>query len=298
MRVEYKQLAIFVAVADGGPLGHAAELMHLSQGAVSMQLRALQERLNVTLLVRNGRGLTLTEDGMRLLPKAREALGSAQAFERAVGTPLRAPPVEGPPLNIGTILDPNFIRLGELLAGLVAALPQRRPELRQGTSGWVRRELRAGRLDVGFYLGECDENQFRQQKLARLRYVVIGPRGWQARMRSDWRALAQLPWIWTPVESVHNRLLSPIFRGLGMTPRVAASVDQEASMLDLVRAGVGLSLAREDVALREAHQSGLSLLREPELETDLSLIAPLQARDEATEEAAELVFATARRIWF
>ncbi|MBB4846258.1 DNA-binding transcriptional LysR family regulator [Paucibacter oligotrophus] len=297
MRVEYKQLAIFVAVADGGTLGHASEQMHLTQAAVSMQLRALQERLNITLVVRNGRGLTLTEEGLRLLPKAREALGSAQAFERAVGAPLRALAVEAAPLNIGTILDPNFIRLGELLAGLSATLPQRRPELRQGTSGWVRRELRAGRLDVGFYLGDSDDKQFRRQQLARLRYVVIGPRGWRGRMRGDWQALAQLPWIWTPPDSVHNRLLSPIFRGLGLRPRVAASVDQEASMLDLVRAGLGLSLAREDVALRESHQSGLSLLREPGLETDLSLIAPLQARDAGTQESVELVFAAARRIW-
>ena len=57
----------------------------------------------------------------------------------------------------------------------------------------------------------------------------------------DWRALATLPWIWTPPASAHHRLLSRRFAEAGAQPLKAAEVDQEQSMLDLVKSGIGLT---------------------------------------------------------
>ncbi|MEO8241028.1 MAG: LysR family transcriptional regulator [bacterium] len=61
--VDWDKLRIFHAVADKGSLTHAGEVLHLSQSAVSRQIRALEESLSVTLFHRHARGLILTEQG-------------------------------------------------------------------------------------------------------------------------------------------------------------------------------------------------------------------------------------------
>ena len=61
--VDWDKLRIFHAVADAGSLTHAGDTLHLSQSAVSRQIRALEESLNTTLFHRHARGLILTEQG-------------------------------------------------------------------------------------------------------------------------------------------------------------------------------------------------------------------------------------------
>jgi len=61
--MDWDKLRIFHAVADAGSLTHAGETLHLSQSAVSRQIRALEESLNSTLFHRHARGLILTEQG-------------------------------------------------------------------------------------------------------------------------------------------------------------------------------------------------------------------------------------------
>jgi DNA-binding transcriptional LysR family regulator len=294
-KVDVRQLQVFTTVAATGSLTRAADRLHLSQPALSMQLRALQQALGVQLFARTGRGLRLTEAGERLLEQARAAVTGVSLFEQAA-LGLADPSGAGKdPLSIGTILDPDFIRLGEFLRRLFALAPQTAPELRHGVSGWVLRQIKETRLDFGFYLGEAERQRYALVPIARVRYVVIAPRGWDARLNNrGWRDVASLPWIWTPPESVHNRLLTPIFRDARTAPTIVARVDQEASMLDLVRAGVGLSLAREAVALREAHHAGLAIARSLVVETDLSVVA---LRTRAKEPAIRSAFAAAKTVW-
>ncbi len=61
--MDWDKLRIFHAVADAGSLTHAGDALHLSQSAVSRQIRALEESLNTTLFHRHARGLILTEQG-------------------------------------------------------------------------------------------------------------------------------------------------------------------------------------------------------------------------------------------
>lgn len=61
--MDWDKLRIFHAVADAGSLTHAGDVLHLSQSAVSRQIRALEESLNSTLFHRHARGLILTEQG-------------------------------------------------------------------------------------------------------------------------------------------------------------------------------------------------------------------------------------------
>ena len=69
--MDWDKLRIFHAVADAGSLTHAGDTLHLSQSAVSRQIRALEEALNATLFHRHARGLILTEQGELLFDATR-----------------------------------------------------------------------------------------------------------------------------------------------------------------------------------------------------------------------------------
>ncbi|WP_371170004.1 LysR family transcriptional regulator [Aliiroseovarius sp. 2305UL8-7] len=69
--MDWDKLRIFHAVADAGSLTHAGDALHLSQSAVSRQIRALEESLNATLFHRHARGLILTEQGELLFDASR-----------------------------------------------------------------------------------------------------------------------------------------------------------------------------------------------------------------------------------
>lgn len=68
---DWDKLRIFHAVADAGSLTHAGDVLHLSQSAVSRQIRALEDSLGTTLFHRHARGLILTEQGELLFDATR-----------------------------------------------------------------------------------------------------------------------------------------------------------------------------------------------------------------------------------
>ncbi|WP_372613545.1 LysR family transcriptional regulator [Aquicoccus sp.] len=72
--MDWDKLRIFHAVADAGSLTHAGDALHLSQSAVSRQIRSLEETLNTTLFHRHARGLILTEQGELLFDATRAML--------------------------------------------------------------------------------------------------------------------------------------------------------------------------------------------------------------------------------
>lgn len=72
MSTDWDKLRVFYAVAKAGSLTHAGEALHLSQSAVSRQIRGLEESLGATLFHRHARGLILTEQGELLFGAARD----------------------------------------------------------------------------------------------------------------------------------------------------------------------------------------------------------------------------------
>jgi DNA-binding transcriptional LysR family regulator len=304
-------LRAFVAVARGGNVSRAALELSLSQPAVSLQLKALARNTGLTLFTRTPHGLQLTPDGAALLPQAEKALAALKDFGHAAQGLQSS--VRGV-LRIGTILDPEFIRLGAFLKELVESAPQIETELRQGMSGAVLAQVGRGELDVGFYLGLPpgeEENMasaharhvqtatnFIAKKLTHFTYRVLAPAGWGPRVLGrDWRALAALPWLATPPASAHHRLLAGVFGPnslTGVEPKRVALVDQEASMLDLVKSGVGLSLVRDSIAIREAQARGLVVADRVSLACDLSFLCLKSRADEPVVRAA---WEALQRVW-
>ncbi|MCB1906446.1 MAG: LysR family transcriptional regulator [Rhodocyclaceae bacterium] len=294
--MDYSGVRAFVTVAREGNITRAAERLFVTQPALSLQLKKLQEVLGVRLFERMPRGMRLTEAGHKLLPAAERALTAAAEF-RAAATGLEGS-VTGR-LRLGTIVDPEFLRMGPFLRLLVERHPGLSFELQHGMSGAVARELEAGNLDVAYGLGapgmEEQRRRFHVVSLTEFVYRVVAPPGWAAQVRGrGWRDLARLPWIGTPPESVHSRLLGRIFAAEGVEQRVVARVDLEPSMMDLVRSGVALALARDSLALRAAHAEGVAIADAVSVPAELGLMCRPERREEAPVAAA---MAIVTEIW-
>ncbi|MDI5891748.1 LysR family transcriptional regulator [Halomonas rhizosphaerae] len=289
---DLQTLRAFVTVAREGSVSRAAERLHLTQPAVSLKLKQFQASLGLALFQRRPQGLELTADGRALLPAAEKALAAMAAFEqnaRALHSTLRGR------LKIGTIVDPEFIRLGAFLRRLVERAPQLETELHHGMSGTVLEWVRRGELDVGFFLAPPGEGpgdpEIAHCELTHFDYHVIAPAGWGSRLAgADWPRLATLPWITTPENSAHYRLLHGVLDPLSIVPNGVAQVDQEACMLDLVRAGVGLSLARDALAMAERQERGLVVAEGVRLPCALSFVWRRDRGEEAViAEALEVL---------
>ncbi len=298
---DIRVLDAFITVAREGNVTRAAEKLHLTQPAVSLQLKRLAEDTGLILFTRTSKGLELTRDGTALISKAEKVKAALTEFgqtARRISGDVRGS------LRIGTIVDPDFIRLGRFLSLLVEGFPDLTTKLVHGMSGEVINRIIADQIDVGFYLGSLaiyeppvDPDQiesaslFYDRELTRFTYQVLAPKGWEDRViGKEWEALANLPWIGTPRDSVHSRLLDVEFSDRNITPNYVCSVDQEPSMLAMVRSGVGLSLCRESIALDEMQSRGLVVADKVSIQTSLRFITlASRAKDPNVKAAFEVL---------
>jgi DNA-binding transcriptional LysR family regulator len=294
--MDHAALRAFVTVAREGNLTRAAERLFVTQPALSLQIKKLQGELDLVLFERTPRGMRLTDAGRKLLPAAERAL-AAVAEVGAAASSLKG--MVAGRLCLGTIVDPEFLRLGALLGLLAERHPGLAFELHHGMSGAVAREVELGTLDVAYTLGfpglpELAE-RFCALSLTRFTYRVVAPPGWSGEVRGrGWRALAALPWIGTPPESVHHRLLERVFAAAGVQPNVVARVDLEPSMLDLVKSGVALALARDSLALRAAHAEGVVVADAVAVEAELGFIC---RRDRRAEPPIAAAMSAIAEVW-
>ena len=270
MSLELHQLRSFVTVAQHKHLTRAAQILHLTQPAVSGHIKALEEGLNLRLFERSAAGVTLTQAGHTLLPKA-EAILAAVSDLRNVARDLQGH-LTGK-ATVGTILDPHFIRLGEFVNALRERFPSLDVELRQGISPWVMDGVSEGVLDAAFFMGDKIYPNVSARRLAKLAYRVVAPPAWKARIEhADWPALADLPWVRGLDNSPHLHMISEVFARHNLKLRKAVEADQESTIKNLIAAGVGLGLMRDDLAY-EAQRSGeVYVWEKAELETKLSFV--------------------------
>jgi len=82
--MDWDRLRIFHTVAESGSFTNAGQRLNCSQSAVSRQIRALEESLNVSLFTRHARGLVLTQEGQELFSTAREVVHRIDETERSL----------------------------------------------------------------------------------------------------------------------------------------------------------------------------------------------------------------------
>jgi DNA-binding transcriptional LysR family regulator len=243
--MEIYQLRTFLAVARAGHLTRAAEQLHITQPAVSKQLKALEEELGVLLFDRLPTGMAITKAGQALLPQAERTLSNAMEL---INTAKRMQGEVSGAVRLGTIIDPESIQLGSLLGAVLQYYPLLQIKLQHGISGGILQQLLAGELDAGFYLGQVTDATMVAMLLKTVNYRVIAPPSWADKMaNASWDTLAGLPWVGTPAHSSQHRLVRQMLHEHGHEPRFVVEADQESSMISLVKSGVGLCLMRDEL---------------------------------------------------
>jgi DNA-binding transcriptional LysR family regulator len=270
--MEIYQLKAFLAVARVGHLTRAADQLHITQPAVSKQIKALEEELGVLLFDRLPSGMALTQAGQALLPHAERTLFDAMEL---LNTAKRLQGEVAGVIRLGTIIDPESIKLGSFLGAVLQYYPLVQVKLLHGVSGSVMQQLMAGELDAGFYLGEVNMPDVGHVLLKTVSYRVVAPPQWHERMKhASWQDIGSLPWVGTPEQSSQHRLVRSMLRKHGFEPRFVVEADQEASMISLVKSGVGLCLMRDELAQAAAGRGEVIVWDGIEQDCPLTFIYP------------------------
>ena len=200
-------------------------------------------------------------------------------------------------MRVGTILEPEFIRIGPFMRGLTASQQKTEVFLRHGMSDDVLTQIGKGELDVGYYIDAAPveppaspplsertigDGKFQLAPLMRYDYRVIAPLAWSDRVvGKGWADLADLPWLATPPHSAHRRLTDDIFRTLGALPKRVAFTDQEEAVIDVVESGICLGLARDSILDRVTRKRDFVIADKVTLTCDLSFACLASRRHEA-----------------
>ena len=266
--MELYQLRTFVVVAEEGHLTRAAGRMHVSQPAVSGQIKALEQEFDVRLFERSASGMALTVAGRELLAHAQRVLAAADELKR---TARQLTGEVAGVLRIGTVSNPAAIRLGDLLAATIERHPKLELELQHEVSGAALEGVREGRLDASFYFGDEPGRGVFALKLREPVYCVAAPAAWADRIaKADWADIATMPWILAPAISTHSRLVIRLFEEHGIEPpQSRIEADTESLIETLVVSGVGVSLLREELAKEHAAAGEICIWDKARLRTTL-----------------------------
>ena len=290
--MELYQLRSFVAIAELGQLTRAAERLHVSQPAVSAQLKALEDKLGLALFERTASGMVLTAPGARLLAEAEKVLAAARDMQN-VAISFKGE-VAGK-ASIGTLSDPNMTRIGEFMNAVLARHPLLEMELHQGVTGVALDHVRDGILDASFYYGELKYPSVQGLPLRRLVFRVVAPAAWADRLRiSGWEQVAAMAWIIpTPISS-HHQLAHSLMQQHGVTPGRVVEADQEAVIASLVVSGVGIALMREEIALDKAAAGEICIWNDEQIDTTL-WFATLRQRE--SDPVIQALIEIQRDLW-
>jgi DNA-binding transcriptional LysR family regulator len=243
--MDLAHLRTFVAVAEAGSLSKAAEVVHLSQPAVSGHIKLLEQQLGVQLFRRASRGMELTEAGTLLLREARDVLHRADGVTR-LAERLRGD-VAGT-MRLGVIDCGYELRLGRVIAALTQRYPDLEVSLIASTSGENIQAVLDQKLDASLVEGVIRDDRLQAWRLGTSRVGVIGPTAWEADLQArGWAELGELPWVFQSKGCSHCMLLDQISeeQDVRFRPQFRAEV---GAMMQLVTEGLALSLADLDEA--------------------------------------------------
>lgn len=263
--MELYQLKTFLVIARAGNLTRAAAELHASQPTVSGQLKALEEELNLSLFVRTARGMTLTEAGKRLRDKAQEV--TDRATELLV---LASSLVEHLPVccKVGLNTTATALRIPELVGALASLAPQLQLELHQGQSFTIIQDIVRGDLDGGFLFGQLERAELASSKLLEVTLAVVGPTAWKHELsNAPSESLLGKPWVMPPLTCPFYDKTRELLMPLGKWPSNPIIADDEATMLELVRAEAGIALLPASMV---EGQKGVSILCHTQTHIDLA----------------------------
>jgi DNA-binding transcriptional LysR family regulator len=252
--MDVHQLELFLAVMDSPSMTRAAEKIHLSPGAVSLQLRNLAEELRTDLFVRRGKRLIPTPAALRLAEHAKEVVKMMsrihQEFEDDVSKDVR-------PFLFATGVTTLIYQLGRPLRELRKRFPNAEIRLTVG----VTEEMVAGLLDRRFDLALISlpiaEDNLKVLPLFDEELLVVRPsankvgNGHVSSMRAS--ELSGVPFLLYPRRSNVRLVIDHFFKEIGVVPRVLMEADDTEAIKRLVESGFGYSILPEHALRGRSH---------------------------------------------
>ena len=247
--MELRQLRYFIAVAEAGSFSRAAEMLHVSQPPLSVQIKALEEEIGVKLLERTTRGVRLTVAGAAFFEEVRGALAR---LEHARSAATRAHRGEIGLLSIGFVSIADYGVLPPALKSFRSSHPLVEVQLHELTTDAQVRELRASRLDLGIALGPVHEPDLQFDRLSQEELVLAAPSNHPLVKREgtiDLRALAKESFIVPPRDIAPGLydLIHDHCRSSGFAPRITQHARQMQTVISLVSSGMGCALVPASV---------------------------------------------------
>lgn len=244
--MDIHQLKSFAAVANEGSIRRASELLFLSQPAVSAHIKAMEELLDVSLFERTPSGMTLTEEGARLLPKAQHTL---QAHQRFLEEAKQVKHSISGKLSVGIAANTSSQALGKLVTQLSERYPEIQIDIQHAPSLDIQSGLINGRYDVAFY-NESAAPRPEQSVIQVAQFgvdLVAVNNLLEKNKQHSWDYLMQQTWVIPSPNTCCGKLAEQLFQQQGFTPRKLIRVDDEKALQTLISGGVGIGLLHQDV---------------------------------------------------
>jgi DNA-binding transcriptional LysR family regulator len=288
MHLDLPGLDAFLAVADLGSFGRAAQRLGLSQPALTRRLQRLEAIIGAPLLERSGRPVQLTSAGAALLPEAREALARlGEAMRQAGARPAVRDIVIGclPTLAVrylGAVLASHYQRW----AGAVV--------VHDSSATEIRNLLVENRLDFALAAIGSERRELEVTPLREEPFFLVCPREHRFACRDsvEWAELAQAPLISIGPLSENRRIIEAAFRRAQVHASWRTEVRHLGSAVALVAAGAGITMLPDSALFGQATHS---LARVPLVRPTVTrTVGLLQRRERVLTPAARDLMETLR----
>lgn len=271
MEMPLAPLRTLAVVARFGSFSRAATQLALTQPAVSMQIRQLEDAVGVRLLERAGRRVRPTAEGTIVLEHAARAFSElARAVERLHA--LRG--VVAGPVRLGTGTAISMYVLPPLLRTLRARHPGVDLVVTTGTAADMARAVAEGDLDVGVVSLPVRRRELSVTPFITDEFVAIAAPGhWRRRAPLDAAALQPERFILDQRGAMSRRLIDEWLGRRGVVPVVQAELANTEATKELVMAGLGVSIASWFSVRREVAAGRLAVRRlRPPLSYPLAIV--------------------------
>ncbi|OAI92813.1 LysR family transcriptional regulator [Pseudomonas putida] len=233
-----RALRTLVAIAQHGSFARAAEAVHLTQSAVSLHIRGLEEEFNAPLFDRSRRLPVLTEAGYLALERAREilALYDGIAAELGEDSELRGR------LRVGAIHTALAGVLPAALAALSAEHPHVRVNVLSGMSAELATRVEAGELDAAVTTEPVKPHPYGlvSTVLYEEGFWIIAP---QRLADADSRSLLQdQPFFRFDRRAWAGRTIERELRRMRLRVRTTMELDSQEALIRMVASGLGVSI--------------------------------------------------------
>lgn len=241
MDLNLRDIRAFIAVAQTGSFTRAAVRLHLSQPALTVQIRRLEETVGVRLFDRNSRNVALTPTGRELLPLLQKSLHDMEHVlidARALG--------DGSSGTVRIACLPTFAAsvLPELIQQVKAAVPRAGFHVRDAVAGVVETLVRNEEVDIGLTGGELNDAEIDVLYAGADHLVAVLPAGHALarRKRVSLTDLASVPLVLTAQGTSVRAVVDGAFASGGCTPEIACEPTYMMTAVAMVRAGLGVTI--------------------------------------------------------